>query len=301
MDRLKMACQNESGMLMLINLDNFFLFNDVYGRDMGDKLIARCVSIIDSVTNGDDIKGRLGGDEFIIFCKGLKSKDEIQDMLGYINKKIERSIEDILGIKDKISMGVSIGAVPVPEQGTDYETLFSKADYALDHIKQTGNHGCAFYTDETNKRYKSEMGDLSKNMDEKGDERGALWLDYEYFSIVYRYIRRHIETYNDSALKMLVTIVPKNVNMNEYDFYQVVKKVGMLINSSLRRSDIMMQSRQNQFFLLLPEFPPTYIEKMVARITKKCEDTGVTELVDVNIQNEMIMSSKENAPKGGQA
>ena len=262
-EQLRKACAEEKGMLMLINLDNFNFFNDVYGREMGDHLINRIAGIINSVTAGEDIKGRLGGDEFVVFCRGLESRDELREMLGYINKKIDSTMEELLGVSEKISMGVSIGAVVVPEQGTDYESLFSKADYALDRIKQTGNHGCAFYTDESNKKYKSEMGNLSRNMDESGDQRGALWLDYDYFSIVYRYIRRHIETYNDTALKMLVTIVPKNVNMNEYDFYQTVKKGGQIINSSLRRSDIMMQSRQNQFFLILPEFPQTYIDKMI--------------------------------------
>ena len=293
-EQLKQACAQESGMLMLINLDNFNFFNDVYGREMGDKRIARLAGIISNFTNGDDIKGRLGGDEFIVFCKGLESREELREVLEYINSKIKIVIEELLGINAKVSMGVSIGAVVVPEHGTDYETLFSKADYALDRIKQTGTHGCAFYTDESNKKYKSEMGDLSKNMDESGDLRGALWLDYDYFSIVYRYIRRHIETYNDTALKMLVTIVPKNVNMNEYDFYQTVKNAGKIINGSLRRSDIMMQSRQNQFFLILPEFPQNYVNKLISRINKHCEDAGIDSIVDVNIQYEMIVAQKEN-------
>ena len=296
-EQLKKACKEETGMLMLINLDNFNFFNDVYGRDMGDKLVARLAAIISGVTSGDDIKGRLGGDEFIVFCKGLESSDELREILGYINKKIKVVIEELLGLEEKVSMGVSIGAVTVPGQGTDYESLFSKADYALDRIKQTGNHGCAFYTDESNKKYKSEMGDLSKNMDESGDSTGALWLDYDYFSIVYRYIRRHIETYNDTALKMLVTIVPKNVKMNEYDFYQTVKNAGKIINNALRRSDVMMQSRQNQFFLILPEFPQNYVAKMIERINKKCADAGIDEVVEVNIQYEMIVAQKENSDK----
>ena len=88
-EQLKKACKEETGMLMLINLDNFNFFNDVYGRDMGDKLVARLAAIISGVTSGDDIKGRLGGDEFIVFCKGLESSDELREILGYINKKIK--------------------------------------------------------------------------------------------------------------------------------------------------------------------------------------------------------------------
>ena len=97
-EQLRKACAEEKGMLMLINLDNFNFFNDVYGREMGDHLINRIAGIINSVTAGEDIKGRLGGDEFVVFCRGLESRDELREILGYINKKIDSAIEELLGL-----------------------------------------------------------------------------------------------------------------------------------------------------------------------------------------------------------
>ena len=99
-ERLTEACAEETGVLMLVNVDNFALFNEIYGIEMGDALLERCVRVINEVTEGDDIKGRLGGDEFIIFCRNLVDKNEVAEMLEYINEK-----------KDMIKVGGIIGVI----------------------------------------------------------------------------------------------------------------------------------------------------------------------------------------------
>ena len=38
-ESLKEACKNEEGVLALINVDNFGLFNDIYGCKCGDLVI----------------------------------------------------------------------------------------------------------------------------------------------------------------------------------------------------------------------------------------------------------------------
>lgn len=42
----------------------------------------------------------------------------------------------------------------------------------------------------------------------------------------------------------------------------------------LRKSDLMMQSRNNQFFLLLPELDHAYVEQVVERILNTFNETG---------------------------
>ena len=288
-NRLTEACKNEEGVLMLVNMDNFGLFNEIYGMDAGDVLLEKCVQIINEVTEGDDIKGSLGGDEFIIFCRNLDDKSEIAEMQQYINEKITEEVKSILGEGTKVAMGVSIGAVLVPEYGTDYEDLFLKADLALDYVKLTGEHGCAFYNRSSEKDEKR-IDDISRFMDENEDERGALWLEYDNFSIVYKFYKRYMQTYGGQAAKMLIKVNPKINNIGEEHWRQVVRDFGKIINVTLRKSDIMMQSGTNQFFILLPEITEPYVNKVANRIESRWRNVGLDSVLDISIESEAMIA-----------
>ncbi len=292
--QLQEACRTEEGVLMLVNLDSFELFNDVYGYDMGDEMLDRCAEIIDQNVGEDDIKARVGGDEFIIFCKGI-DKGTFARMAAEINKQIAEASKILIGPDMKIPLGASIGGVFIPEQGKDYEDLFDKASMALEYIKQQGNHGCAYYNKPDDEEGESIDGleTISKGLDEGPIYKGALWLEYDYFSIIYKYLRRYIQTYKGVASKLLITIRP-TVDMNVEDFNDITKEFGKITNYTLRKSDIMMQSRNNQFFILLPEMTDRYIEKVRDRIMEKWEKTGYDEVTDVRFEAEMIVPQEDD-------
>ncbi|MBP3719406.1 MAG: GGDEF domain-containing protein [Eubacterium sp.] len=293
-ETLKQACANESGLLTIVNMDNFILFNDIYGAEMGDRLIEECVKIIDSVTEGDDIKARLGGDEFLIFCRGLKDKKELAEIHAYIDNKINESLAGIVGEENNVSMGISMGAVLVPEQGTEYEKLFQKASKALEYVKQSGGRSIAFY-ELNDDEYKSvnDLERISDSMEERGSDRGAMWLNHEDFSIVYRFLRRYIETYENLACKMLITFTPIRDDMSQEEFNKIFQGFGSMINALLRRSDIMMQSRNNQFYLLLPEMNEKYMELVAKRIEKRWKEVNLDRLMDMSIDARMIEPTKK--------
>ena len=293
-ETLKQACATESGLLTIVNMDNFILFNDIYGTEMGDKLIEECIKIINSVTEGDDIKARLGGDEFLIFCRGLKDKKELAEIHAYIDNKINEALAGIVGEENNVSMGISMGAVLVPEQGTEYEKLFQKASKALEYVKQSGGRNIAFY-ELNDDEYKSvnDLERISDSMEERGSDRGAMWLNHEDFSIVYRFLRRYIETYENLACKMLITFTPIRDDMSQEEFNKIFQGFGSMINALLRKSDIMMQSRNNQFYLLLPEMNEKYMELVAKRIERKWKEVKLDRLMDMSIDARMIEPTKK--------
>ena len=294
-ESLTKACKTESGVLALINVDNFGLFNDIYGWACGDKVIQKCIQVIDKVTEGDDIKGSLGGDEFVVFAKNLKDKSELMAMTAYINEKLAYYVTDLVGSDNSVSLGVSTGAVFVPEYGDSYEDLFHKADKALSSAKQMGNHGCAFYEPSPQDREMVyDIGRVTEKLDEDSELHGAMWLDSVYFGIVYRYLRRYLTTYGEDAAKMLITLDLTDDNIGEEHFHQIVKEFGKVIVSSLRRSDVVFQSRSNQFFLLLPKMTEEYIDKMTSRIKRKFREAGLDDVMDMNINYEIIVSKRED-------
>ena len=128
-ETLKQACANESGLLTIVNMDNFILFNDIYGAEMGDKLIEECVKIIDSVTEGDDIKARLGGDEFLIVLKA--NKEVLNKRLFYFDSLIENWHNDKIK-----NISVSYGYCSAADyDNPTFEGLISKADEFMYKMK----------------------------------------------------------------------------------------------------------------------------------------------------------------------
>ena len=294
-ESLKEACKNENGVLALINVDNFGLFNDIYGRKCGDLVIRKCVEFINKATEGDDIKASLGGDEFVVFAKDLKDKGELVAMTAYINEKLVYYVTDLVGEDNTVSLGVSTGAVMVPEYGDDYEKLFDKADKALSVAKQMGNHGCSFYESVIpEENLFNDMNQLTEKLDEDKELRGAMWLDSVYFGIVYRYIRRYLQTYGVDAAKMLVTMDLTADNIGKEHYHQMVKEFGKVIVATLRRSDVVFQSKSNQFFLLLPGMTSENIDKLVQRLERKFHESGLDNAMDINIKYELIISKKED-------
>lgn len=57
------------------DLDNFKAFNDVYGFDKGDEVIKILAEILKSVAEEGDFVGHIGGDDFVMICKGYKSPE----------------------------------------------------------------------------------------------------------------------------------------------------------------------------------------------------------------------------------
>ena len=56
--------QNPSGVAM-IDLDDFKLYNDIYGHDMGDRVLRTVADAINHCIRKTDKLVRYGGDEFI--------------------------------------------------------------------------------------------------------------------------------------------------------------------------------------------------------------------------------------------
>ncbi len=275
-EQLTNACLNSEGLLMLINLDNFQIFDYVYGKEVSDELLRAIFKAITDNTGAEDIRASVGGDGFIVFSKTITDNVSFSRLYGNMKNKLSEYVKHLVGEDMKISLGVSVGVVMVPQEGTDFAELFQKANSALEMVKITGTSGCAFYGNTKNLPQAENVSDkvqtVSRGLEENG-ETGALWLEYDQFSIVYRFMRRYIQTYDRKAVKMLITIHPIDVTMPEDELASITREFGMVVNKTLRKSDIMMQSRPHQYFLLLNEMDAAFISKTYARIMSNWQNS----------------------------
>lgn len=124
--------------LCFVDLDNFKGINDNFGHQFGDEVIKKIASELKNAVRLTDIVGRIGGDEFVLFLRGIGSMENIESKVSQLVKILRLDYGEC-----KISG--SIGIAKYPEDATDYETLLYKADKALYFLKTDGKDGYVFY------------------------------------------------------------------------------------------------------------------------------------------------------------
>ena len=143
--RLTKLCAEQTGMLLILDLDNFKMVNDIYGHSMGDKFLVAFADVVRRNIRGQDVVVRVGGDEFIGFFANMRDENALRSLHQRLNGQLLKEAVRLAGDDFDIPLSISIGAALVPEQGRDYETMFPLADSALYKVKQNGKNGSRIY------------------------------------------------------------------------------------------------------------------------------------------------------------
>lgn len=137
MDELEKATDENQAAMLIVDIDNFKNVNDMYGHYIGDKVIIEFANRILEVTREDDIVGRIGGDEFVIYLKNVPSKDVLNNKIHRIISNLQfRFVEQ--GVNTYICC--SMGGVLCNENMSDYTEAYKKADRNLYLAKSNGKN-----------------------------------------------------------------------------------------------------------------------------------------------------------------
>jgi diguanylate cyclase (GGDEF)-like protein len=125
--------------ILMIDVDEFKKFNDLYGHSTGDMILRILASTILSSLRNIDIAVRFGGDEFILLLPQTPKLDAIT-IGNRILENIEKaylSHQDELPISD---VTVSVGLASFPDDATSAAELLEKTDQALYLAKKGGKN-----------------------------------------------------------------------------------------------------------------------------------------------------------------
>jgi len=158
----------------------------------------------------------------------------------------------------------------VPEYGTDYDSLYNMADEAMYRTKKNGKHGYTVYTDsdvshESANDPAEELFRIRKIIEERHRGSEPLVLGTEAFSTVFQFVQRFNGSYNVKAL-ILLFIVTARKTADDTALGNAAASFAGVLKKSLRNSDIVMQSKNNQFFVLLPMLQEPDAEAVIGRI-----------------------------------
>lgn len=135
--------RSKSGaVLMMMDVDYFKQINDNYGHAVGDRVLYKIGHLLKSSFRENDIVGRIGGDEFLIFMEGITSEEfavrRMENLQQYLR---ELPIEEL----EEHTLTCSMGAAFMPKDGTTFGELYKHADEALYTTKRNGRDGFRIY------------------------------------------------------------------------------------------------------------------------------------------------------------
>ena len=130
--------------LIMLDIDGFKLVNDAFGHGIGDQALIEIADSLKSVIRRDDMLGRLGGDEFLVLLGDIPNDGAVENNAKRMCAMIRKSFSA------EVQISASIGVSVFPRDGSDFETLYRKADAALYHVKESGKNNYAFYHDDMN-------------------------------------------------------------------------------------------------------------------------------------------------------
>ena len=129
--------QDEAGMFLLIDIDNFKKVNDTYGHQIGDEVLVQIANQLKSLIGTRGICARWGGEELAVYIPNLLEDESLK-----IAKQIVESIPSVTNPKVTISAGL----VPWKRGNQqEFKSLFLQADTALYAAKNNGkNQFCKY-------------------------------------------------------------------------------------------------------------------------------------------------------------
>ncbi|KQW21175.1 diguanylate cyclase [Afipia sp. Root123D2] len=130
--------------LLFVDLDQFKQVNDTLGHPCGDRLLCEVTERLREMLRPVDFVARFGGDEFVVFQRGITSTE---DAAALARRIVDRLSEQYAIDNHMIEIGASIG-IAIAAPGVSADILIKNADMALYRAKADGRGTFCFFREE---------------------------------------------------------------------------------------------------------------------------------------------------------
>ncbi len=286
------AFSKNSGILALMDLDSFKPVNDIYGHDMGDRILIELAQLMERSTGENDVLCRVGGDEFVVFFNGI-TEQELENITKNLNEEIVHVAQKTLGHDMNIPLGVSVGAVRVPKgQYDDYRKLFRKADKALYVVKNSGKHGYVMYEDElfktidgSDRANVSGIAELRAILGERNKTNKPYKVENGRLQDIYRLLVRLGDSavINSAMIHFTVTSNKKQEVPEE-----VMEAFQEIVTDSLRSTDVYGSDHHNTVVVIITNTDENGAGIIIERIEEKWNEESLSQGYSVTHEKEML-------------
>jgi diguanylate cyclase (GGDEF)-like protein len=132
------ARRKEKLAIAILDLDHFKRVNDSKGHAVGDEMLKAAAAAFISAKRNEDVLARIGGEEFLVVLASCQS-------LEGAAQAAERMREALAGVElraggEAVRISASGGVALYPDEGADWDALFSTADRRLYAAKGAGRN-----------------------------------------------------------------------------------------------------------------------------------------------------------------
>ncbi len=141
--------------LLFIDLDRFRVVNDVYGHQLGDRLLIASSQRLQEKLRRSDTVARLGGNSFAVILDAVRGVE----VVTAIAQKLMHALKAPFRIDGhEIFVTGSIGADLSCEANYDCGQMVRRTELALHQAKRDGRNGCQVFTPQTAPMDKIRLG-----------------------------------------------------------------------------------------------------------------------------------------------
>ncbi len=146
--------------VIIIDVDFFRVYNDLYGHLEGDKALRRIAALIKTTVGQRGICARYGGEEFTVVLPDYHSAGAFE-----VAEKIRNKVQQMFfgtSQHDRRFLSVSIGLCTYPSAAPNQEELMMRADLALYTAKNSGKNKTVIYTPKLSAKGKKGLKNFSE-------------------------------------------------------------------------------------------------------------------------------------------
>lgn len=133
--------------LIMLDIDDFKVFNDKNGHPMGDLALKELAFILKNKSRDADFVARYGGEEFSIIAPHL-DKYHAEGLADRIRKEVAKTQFRGEEVLPRGVFTISVGVAEYPADASSKEELIEKADQALYQAKKSGKDRVCIYNEE---------------------------------------------------------------------------------------------------------------------------------------------------------
>lgn len=140
---------SQSFTLLMVDIDHFKSFNDIYGHQAGDHILKSVADLINESIRNTDFGARYGGEEFAVILPETTGPQVL-----VVAERLRNSInryEFVLENGEPAHVTVSIGYSTYPDDADNADALLRSADQGLYFAKESGRNRVRSYYDASRK------------------------------------------------------------------------------------------------------------------------------------------------------
>ncbi|NLK98728.1 MAG: EAL domain-containing protein [Epulopiscium sp.] len=133
--------------VLIMDINKFIFINETFGTEIGDMVLRNIGNQLSKAVGKKNVVARIGGDEFGIILKDIKSSEDIFVYIDKIYKLIQQPVR--VG-EQEIVLSMSMGISIYPNDGKDMKQLISKTEIALSQARRSETNKYMFYGEHMN-------------------------------------------------------------------------------------------------------------------------------------------------------